>query len=317
MRQRVLIGMGLAADPQLLIADEPTSALDVTVQRVILDHLESLTRELGTTLLFITHDLGLAAERAEQLVVMYKGQVVESGPSVEILQNPQHPYTQRLVAAAPSLASRRIQASGGIAAAESSMADDASHAAGDTIDLIATAEARAEALEAAGIQPRPRSWSRTSPRSSRSAASGEFTAVDDVSFQIPKGTTMALVGESGSGKSTVAKMLLKLEDATSGKIVVGGKDLATRERQGAVRPPQPHAAGLPGPVRLAEPAAQHRQHHRRAAAHAQGRHQGLASRAGATSCSTRCRCRARSSAATRTSSRAASASASRSRVRSR
>ena len=91
MRQRVLIGMGLAANPQLLIADEPTSALDVTVQRVILDHLETLTRDLGTTLLFITHDLGLAAERAEQLVVMYKGQVVESGPSAKILQGPAAP----------------------------------------------------------------------------------------------------------------------------------------------------------------------------------------------------------------------------------
>jgi peptide/nickel transport system ATP-binding protein len=100
MRQRVLIGMGLAADPQLLIADEPTSALDVTVQRVILDHLESLTRELGTTLLFITHDLGLAAERAEQLVVMYKGRIVESGPSAQILKDPQHPYTQLLVSSA-------------------------------------------------------------------------------------------------------------------------------------------------------------------------------------------------------------------------
>ena len=225
MRQRVLIGMALAADPQLLIADEPTSALDVTVQRVILDHLESLTRELGTTLLFITHDLGLAAERAEQLVVMYKGKVVESGPSREILENPQHPYTQRLVAAAPSLASRRIQASGGVAAAEASISEDAAAAAGDAIDLIATAEARQELLEAAAAAP-PAIIVEDLTKVFKIRGSGEFTAVDSVSFQIPKGTTTALVGESGSGKSTVAKMLLKLEEATSGKIVVGGKDLA-------------------------------------------------------------------------------------------
>ncbi|AWB94945.1 ABC transporter ATP-binding protein [Agromyces badenianii] len=226
MRQRVLIGMGLAADPQLLIADEPTSALDVTVQRVILDHLESLTRELGTTLLFITHDLGLAAERAEQLVVMYKGRVVESGPSAEILQNPQHPYTQRLVAAAPSLASRRIQATGSIAAAESSIAEGAAAAAGDTIDLIATAEARAEALAAAPPAP-PAIVVEDLTKVFKIRGSGDFTAVDKVSFQIAKGTTTALVGESGSGKSTVAKMLLKLEETTSGRIVVGGEDLAS------------------------------------------------------------------------------------------
>ncbi|MWB98134.1 dipeptide ABC transporter ATP-binding protein [Agromyces seonyuensis] len=221
MRQRVLIGIGLSADPQLLIADEPTSALDVTVQRVILDHLETLTRDLGTTLVFITHDLGLAAERAEQLVVMYKGRIVESGPSVEILQNPQHPYTKRLVAAAPSLASRRIEASASLDQAETDLTGDV---AGDSLDLVATLEARhdtdsvAAAKESAIIVE-------DLTKVYKIRGSGDFTAVDKVSFQIPRGTTMALVGESGSGKSTVAKMLLKLEEPTSGEITIDGKRL--------------------------------------------------------------------------------------------
>jgi peptide/nickel transport system ATP-binding protein len=220
MRQRVLIGMGLAANPKLLIADEPTSALDVTVQRVILDHLETLTRDSNTAVIFITHDLGLAAERAEQLVVMYKGQVVESGPSVEILQNPLHPYTQRLVAAAPSLASRRIQATG---------ADlvDIEHRpeADSNLDLIAQAASRAEAQKAEGHRGNAivvDDVTKVFKIRQGSGRSIDFTAVDKVSFTVERGTTTALVGESGSGKSTVAKMLLKLEEATSGNIVIDG-----------------------------------------------------------------------------------------------
>ena len=225
MRQRVLIGMGLAANPKLLIADEPTSALDVTVQRVILDHLATLTRDLGTAVLFITPDLGLAAERAEQLVVMYKGKIVEAGPSRELLENPLHPYTQRLVAAAPSLASRRIRS------ASKSLADldYVAPKAAEGLDLLESVEVRAEA-HAATTDLAPvivvDNLTKVFKIRGQKVTAKEFKAVDDVSFSIARGTTLALVGESGSGKSTVAKLLLKLEEPTSGAIKVDGTDIA-------------------------------------------------------------------------------------------
>ncbi|WP_207453501.1 dipeptide ABC transporter ATP-binding protein [Herbiconiux sp. SYSU D00978] len=226
MRQRVLIGMGLAANPSLLIADEPTSALDVTVQRRILDHLDSLTENSGTALMFITHDLGLAAERASKLIVMYKGRIVEAGPSLEILRNPRHPYTQRLIAAAPSLASRRIQASGAGEVAPVASGEQQAALEVEQLDLASAAEhrlqhedARREAGDAIVVDE----LTKVFKIRQGGFRSTEFTAVDKVSFSIPKGTTTALVGESGSGKSTVAKLLLGLETPTSGAITIDGR----------------------------------------------------------------------------------------------
>jgi len=222
MRQRVLIGIGLSSRPKLLIADEPTSALDVTVQRRILDHLESLTRDYGTSVLFITHDLGLAAERAEKLVVMYKGRVVESGPSKEILANPQHPYTKRLVAAAPSLASRRIQS----ALTPNTVHDaDVSAEGADDAELIARAHAREEAGKADQRYISVQNLSKIYQIRQGGFKTTELKAVDDVSFAIPRGTTMALVGESGSGKSTVAKLVLQLESISSGTVEIDGQSV--------------------------------------------------------------------------------------------
>ena len=222
MRQRVLIGIGLSSRPKLLIADEPTSALDVTVQRRILDHLETLTRDYGTSVLFITHDLGLAAERAEKLVVMYKGRVVESGPSKEILANPQHPYTKRLVAAAPSLASRRIQST---IEPTHSHAGEVSDEGADDAELIARAHQREELGKKNAEYIKVDNLSKVYKIRQGGFKTTELRAVDDVSFAIPRGTTMALVGESGSGKSTVAKLVLQLESITSGTVAIDGQSI--------------------------------------------------------------------------------------------
>jgi len=205
MRQRALIAIGLSCQPRLLIADEPTSALDVTVQRQILDHLETMTTELGTSVLLITHDLGLAAERADKVVVMYQGQVVEAGPSLELLRNPQHPYTRRLVESAPSLASRRIQV--------------AKELGVESEELLAPAAETATADDVLQIKDLRKVY-----KLRQGLGSTDFAAVDGVSFNVKRGTTTAIVGESGSGKSTVAKMVLQLEKPTAGQILFDGVD---------------------------------------------------------------------------------------------
>lgn len=256
MRQRALIAIGLSSSPKLLIADEPTSALDVTVQRRILDHLQAETKELGTAVLFITHDLGLAAERASHLVVMHRGRVVESGPAMDILNDPQHPYTQRLVNAAPSLNSQRIQIEDHSALSEKINLTGPDSSRSNQEEVVS---ASGQDLGVVGLtdkaQTAPHLVMGTDAKGNkRQKIQGEevirvenlvrefnvrgakghhkvFRAVDDVSFTVRRGTTLALVGESGSGKSTVANIILNLLDPTSGKVYYEGIDLSTLNRK--------------------------------------------------------------------------------------
>ncbi|WEK62260.1 MAG: ABC transporter ATP-binding protein [Candidatus Microbacterium colombiense] len=208
MRQRALIAIGLACKPRLLIADEPTSALDVTVQQTILDQIGAMTRDLGTAVLLITHDLGLAAERAERVIVMHRGKVVEQGDARQILESPQHPYTQSLVKAAPSVAAARLRPEAFRVEdrpAADAAPDDAPAAPADNIVEI---ENLTKVYPVRGQKE-------------------DFVAVNDVSLAIPRGETVAIVGESGSGKTTTARMLLKVIEPTSGLIRFEGKDVSS------------------------------------------------------------------------------------------
>lgn len=208
MRQRALIAIAIAAKPQLIIADEPTSALDVTVQRVILDHLQHLTEESGTAVLLVTHDLGVAADRAQRLVVMTEGRVVETGRTRDILDNPQHAYTRQLLAGAPSLTSTRPRAT------HLATPSRAPHSAS------ATAPGEAPLVEARNLVKEFR-------LPAAEGAARTLRAVDDVSLTLHRGRTLALVGESGSGKSTTARLVLRLADPTAGSILFDGADVTT------------------------------------------------------------------------------------------
>ncbi len=224
MRQRVLIAIALACRPHLLIADEPTSALDVTVQRRILDSLTELTRDLGTALLLVTHDLGLAAERADRVIVMSEGRIVETGPARTVLTTPHHPYTRRLIAAAPAAladtAARSATATtNGLATVVSGVTGTAQRANGAAERAPgAAAETGVPLLEVCGVRKEYRLRGR----------GGLLTAVDDVSFTVGRGRTTAIVGESGSGKTTVARMVLGLVTPTAGSIHLDGADLQGR-----------------------------------------------------------------------------------------
>lgn len=196
LRQRVLIAIAIAADPELVVADEPTSALDVTVQRQILDHLQQLVADRGTSLLLITHDLAIAADRADRLVVMRHGAVVEHGPVDQLLDAPEQDYTRRLWTAAP-----RLDAPGPVPPSAQ--------------DLAAPPVVVVRGLS-----------------KDFAAGRGMITAVDQVSFELGRGQTLALVGESGSGKTTTARMVLGLTQPSAGSIEVLGQNPSTVGRRG-------------------------------------------------------------------------------------
>ncbi|MEU9447866.1 ABC transporter ATP-binding protein [Streptomyces sp. NPDC048277] len=178
MRQRALIAMALACEPDLLIADEPTTALDVTVQAQILDLLHTLREESGMGLLLVTHDVGVAAESVDQVLVMRHGRVVEQGPVAAVLGAPAQPYTRDLLAAVPRV--------------------DAVRAPSEASDEVV--------LEATGLR-------REFGRGKRA-----FAAVDDVSLAVRRGETLGVVGESGSGKTTLGRMLVGLLEPTAGEV---------------------------------------------------------------------------------------------------
>lgn len=192
MRQRVLIAVALAGNPRLIIADEPTSALDVTVQRKILDHLQRLVAERGISLLIITHDLGVAADRADRVLVMKSGELVEQGPPQQILIKPSHSYTQALIAAAPALGQRK------------------------TPVLPQTNAAPILTMENVG-----KSFRLPYVKGENS----DFQALQGVSFKVYPGQTLAIVGESGSGKSTALRIALGLEKPTQGRVLFEERDI--------------------------------------------------------------------------------------------
>ena len=221
MRQRVLIGIAWACSPQLVIADEPTSALDVTVQRHVLDAMDELVHRHGTGVLLVTHDLAVAADRADRVLVMSQGRIVESGQTAQVLAHPSDDYTRALVNAAPGLAPRRMTPR---VSAEGEQARSV---------FLGFADRADRALREASESPDDRPILQVEGLVKTFALSGlrgsdSIRAVNDVSFVIERGTTFSIVGESGSGKTTTARMAARIGDAPDeGRVLFDGEDITT------------------------------------------------------------------------------------------
>ena len=226
-RQRVMIAMAIACEPDLLIADEPTTALDVTIQKQILELMADLQKKYGMSVLFITHDLGVIADIADEVIVMYKGDIVEQGHSNDIFTKPQHPYTKGLLACRPSLTRNPER----LPTVSDFMTEDGKEKSFDMSSLQQSKEVRPHSdsdnpvvLEIKGLKKhfplktglfgKVKSW---------------VKAVDDVSLQVRRGRTLGLVGESGCGKTTLGRTVLRLIEPTGGEIIYNGKDITGLE----------------------------------------------------------------------------------------
>jgi peptide/nickel transport system ATP-binding protein len=233
-KQRVMIAMAMSCNPSVLIADEPTTALDVTVQKTILDLMQKLQEQYNMGIMFITHDLGVIAELADTVMVMYKGKIVEQGPVLEIFSDPKHPYTKSLLACRPPLDFRikrlpvvsdfmSVNSSGEITEVNTSVSEALRSA-------VITKEERKQDHEklydrAKILQLQNVSTWFPSKKTIFGKVLDYTKAVDNVSFDVYEGETLGLVGESGCGKTTLGRTILKLAEATSGSIIYKDKDL--------------------------------------------------------------------------------------------
>lgn len=227
-RQRVMIAMAIACEPDLLIADEPTTALDVTIQKQILDLIASLQKKYGMSVLFITHDLGVIGDIADEVIVMYKGDIVERGTKEKIFKNPEHPYTKGLIACRPTL--------------------DKSPARLPTVSDFMTEDGREKTFDLSQlmVEKNPRPITEANPvlleiknvKKHFPLEKGIFggvkswvKAVDDVSLKVRKGRTLGLVGESGCGKTTLGRTVLRLLEPTAGEIFYNGVDITKLSKE--------------------------------------------------------------------------------------
>ena len=243
-KQRVMIAMAMSCNPKLLIADEPTTALDVTVQKRILGLMAELSTKIDASIMFITHDLGVIAEIADRVIVMYKGKIVEQGTVNEIFVNPQHPYTKSLLACRPPLdyRLRKLPVVSDFMdviknednsikiieknASVKTVIDSSKISSEEALERAQKLQSQKPILEVKNLK----TWF-PNERSFLGKVKSYVKAVDDVSFEVYPGETLGLVGESGCGKTTLGRTILRLTEAVSGEVIFEGKNIMNLSQQ--------------------------------------------------------------------------------------